>query len=653
MLKRKSSGLALVGIMTTFMPPMAYAQETTEPVQEMDTIVVTAAGYEQDIVNAPASISVVTREELEKGSYKNLHDALRDVPGIILTPSDNNSKDISLRGMGADYTLLMVDGKRVSTRETQTNGSSGTDQSWMPPLAAIERIEVVRGPMSSLYGSDAMGGVVNVITRKVPEVWMGSIRFESTLQERSFSGNEFQSNFYLAGPIKNDLLGISLQGVYSHRSEDQRLGGYNRNRTQGGTVKLSLTPNRDHDIILEAGAYKQNFQSTPGKTLDETEAFSHRDFKRENYSLTHNGRWGFGTSTSYVQHEKTRNIARQMSIKNTTANSSWTVPLFDNHILTFGAHYNRQALDDFTTNRSPVSATPRTNIERWSYALFAENEWQMTDSFALTAGLRMDHDELFGTHWSPRIYGVWHLNDNWSLKGGVSTGFKAPKLRETIFEWGQTSRGGDIYGNPDLQPETSISKEIGLHYRNDYGLNASVTVYDNDYDDKITRIRCPSCGPANSRGNFPTTRVNVDKAITRGVEASISTPLSDSLRLNAGYTYTHSEQKSGEFKGNPLNQMPFHMANIGLNWQATEKINVWSKLSFRGAESATSGAASSGSTRNGSSTLLDLGGSYKVNKSVTLHAGIYNILDRRIDEDHGYDYVEDGRRYWLGVDARF
>src|SRR3546814_10078892 len=71
--------------------------------------------------------------------------------------------------MGASYTLILVDGKRVSTRETQTNGSTGTDQSWVPPLEAIERIEVVRGPMSSLYGSDAMGGVVNIITRKVPK----------------------------------------------------------------------------------------------------------------------------------------------------------------------------------------------------------------------------------------------------------------------------------------------------------------------------------------------------------------------------------------------------------------------------------------------------------------------------------------------------
>ncbi|MEF9966413.1 MAG: TonB-dependent receptor plug domain-containing protein, partial [Comamonas sp.] len=133
----------------------AQAADAAEPSasdKTLGTVVVTAAGFEQDVSQAPASITVIPREKLEQGAYSNLHDALRDVPGVIMTPSDNNSNDISLRGMGANYTLILVDGKRMSTRETQTNGSTGTDQSWVPPLEAIERIEVVRGPMSSLYG---------------------------------------------------------------------------------------------------------------------------------------------------------------------------------------------------------------------------------------------------------------------------------------------------------------------------------------------------------------------------------------------------------------------------------------------------------------------------------------------------------------------
>ena len=139
-------------------------------------------------------------------------DALVEVPGVVVTGGADR-QDISLRGMGAKYTLILIDGKRQNSRETRTNSdSSGVEGGWTPPLSAIERIEVVRGPMSSLYGSDAMGGVINIITRKVPSEWGGEIRMDSTIQESSKSGDIYQGNFYLAGPIKNDLLGLQIYG---------------------------------------------------------------------------------------------------------------------------------------------------------------------------------------------------------------------------------------------------------------------------------------------------------------------------------------------------------------------------------------------------------------------------------------------------------
>jgi outer membrane receptor for ferrienterochelin and colicins len=278
--------LAAAGLLTH---GLTAAQE-----KSLETVVVTASGFEQEIKDAPASISVITREELEKGSYNNLHDALRDVPGVNLVPSDNNSNDISLRGMGVNYTLILVDGKRTNTRETQANGSTGTDQSWVPPLEAIERIEVVRGPMSSLYGSDAMGGVINIITRKVAKEWMGSIRTEATLQERSSSGNIYQSNFYLSGPIQTDLLGLSIYGNYNKRGEDNILNGYNDYDNRALNVKLALTPNKDHDIIAELGTGKQHYTSTPGKTLAATAALSDRQVRARQLLAAAQGPLGLG-----------------------------------------------------------------------------------------------------------------------------------------------------------------------------------------------------------------------------------------------------------------------------------------------------------------------------------------------------------------------
>ncbi len=133
-------------------------------------MVVTAAGFEQRVEDAPASITVIEGEELRPKSYRDLGDAVRDVEGVTVN-GGTDEQDISIRGMPGDYTLILVDGKRQSARESRANGNSGYEQSFVPPAAAIERIEVVRGPMSSLYGSDAIGGVINVITREGRGAW--------------------------------------------------------------------------------------------------------------------------------------------------------------------------------------------------------------------------------------------------------------------------------------------------------------------------------------------------------------------------------------------------------------------------------------------------------------------------------------------------
>src|SRR5690606_8924719 len=121
-----------------------------------------------------------------------------------------SKSDISIRGLSGDYTLLLVNGRRQNTRESRPNGSGGFEAGFMPPLAAIERIEVVRGPMSSLYGSDAMGGIVNVITKDFTPEWTGSLSAGGILQESSDAGNTANSSFFLSGPLVDNKLGIQI-----------------------------------------------------------------------------------------------------------------------------------------------------------------------------------------------------------------------------------------------------------------------------------------------------------------------------------------------------------------------------------------------------------------------------------------------------------
>ena len=150
-----------------------------------------------------------------------------------------------------------------------------------------------------------------------------------------------------------------------------------------------------------------------------------------------------------MQQEEFDNRSRQMKIKNLDLQTSWTLPL-GSHTLTLGGSYLNQRLKDQTGNQL---ANGPNKVERYQWALFAEDEWRLTERFAVTGGLRMDKDENFGTHFSPRLYGVWHMAERWTLKGGVSTGFRSPDLRQTVAGWGQVSRGGNMYGNPNLTPE--------------------------------------------------------------------------------------------------------------------------------------------------------------------------------------------------------
>lgn len=129
-----------------------------------ETMVVTASSVEQNLKDAPASISVITQEDLQRKPVQNLKDVLKEVPGVQLTNEGDNRKGVSIRGLDSSYTLILVDGKRVNSRNAVFRHND-FDLNWIP-VDSIERIEVVRGPMSSLYGSDALGGVVNIITKK-------------------------------------------------------------------------------------------------------------------------------------------------------------------------------------------------------------------------------------------------------------------------------------------------------------------------------------------------------------------------------------------------------------------------------------------------------------------------------------------------------
>lgn len=731
---RSALATALVGCGLS----LSVFAETT-PVN-LDAMVVSASGFEQKITDAPASISVISQEDLQQKRYNNLAQALGDVEGIDIGQGTGKTGglNISIRGMESKYTLILIDGRRQNAAGNITpNGFGETSTSFMPPLSAIERIEVIRGPMSTLYGSDAMGGVINIITRKVGKEWGGSFTQDYTYQEDRDFGDTRNTSVYASGPLIDGLLGLQVRGSLFNREESDLTYGNGievskrgpspvEGRNSNVGARLSFTPHENHDFGLDVERGRQVYNNDECQlgTLDglnrncdaaATTANGYSDelrFEREQIALTHTARLGFGTLDSSLMHNTTETFGRtipgnvigndsgipgtligddrDLETTNLVFDTKLVAPIGDSHIATVGGQWWKAemtdgiALDDF---------------EQKTWAMFAEDEWRLRDDLALTLGARYDDHEAFGGHVSPRAYLVWNTTENWTMKGGISRGYRTPDLNELHSGINGVTGQGTIItiGNPDLDPETTTSTEFGAYYDNLSGFNANATLFHNKFKDKIATgdpVADPLCG--GNAGGTCSQQINVDEAVTQGLELAGSWEFAPAWTLSANYTYTDSEQKSGENKGEPLTNTPEHLANAKLNWQTTDRLNLWVKTEYRGERARFTSkyenlANANGSTSTNQSiydtlgkntkayTLFHLGGSFRASESVTFNAAIYNLLDKDFVDGKAYStfsntgaangtaygtdfshstagttgVMEEGRRLWLSANITF
>ncbi|MDI9728703.1 TonB-dependent receptor domain-containing protein [Stutzerimonas stutzeri] len=685
---RTALSCAMIGCSWT-----ALAQNA--PVTLNDTVV-SASGFEQKITEAPASISVISREDLQQKRYNNLAQALGDVEGIDIGQGTGKTGglNISIRGMPSQYTLILIDGRRQNAAGNVTpNGFNETSTSFMPPLSAIERIEVIRGPMSTLYGSDAMGGVINIITRKVAKEWTGSLTQDYTYQEDRDFGDTRNTSIYASGPLVDGLLGLQLRGsLFDREASDLSYGNGIEvskrgpspveGRTHNLGARLSLTPHEDHDFGLDVERGRQVYNndecqlgSLDGQNQEctasaATRANGYADelrFEREQIALTHTGRLGFGTLESSLMHNTTETIGRtipgtigtptavpgaiggaprELETTNLVLDTKLVAPVGESHIATVGGQWWKAEMDD---------GIAQTTFEQKTWAVFAEDEWRLREDLALTLGARYDDHEAFGGHVSPRAYLVWNTSENWTMKGGVSRGYRTPDLNDLHSGVNGATRQGQVItiGNPDLEPETTTSTEFGVYFDSLAGFNANATLFHNKFKDKIASgdpIQITG-RPGIPDGSYAQ-QINIDEAVTQGLELAASWTFAPAWTLSANYTYTDSEQKSGDNKGEPLTNTPEHLANAKLNWQTTDRLNLWLKSEYRGERarftSSYENLADNGRYSTNQSiydtlgkntkayTLFHLGGSYRASENLTFNAAIYNLLDK--------DFV-DGRAY--------
>ena len=673
----------------------AYADTAVEKQAELDSasaidlsgVVVTAAGFSQAVKDAPASISVISGAELSEKPISGLGPALKDVEGVNVTRGGKaGGYNISIRGMPSDYTLILVDGKRLSQSSgARPNGFGDVDTNFIPPMSAVQQIEVVRGPMSTLYGSDAMGGVINIITKKVPEKWGGEISFGFTEpQKTSKFGRKINTSMYVAGPLVPDTLGLAVtagfsdamnaKGKYAKNQAEVNSGewtgkyndfkGLGKHKNHNYGAKLSFTPNGENDIILSYDRGVQRFDNSeeqlgtlnssikPGKSgggyKDELK------FTRDRVALSHQGRYDSVTVDSSILWDKTETLGRTYPIgapiasyDETDRNIEYTNIVLDNkwmfalgdHFISAGMQYRHQ---DFTDGYGELEIAKK----QWQWAMFVEDEWSINDQFIATFGLRFDKNEDFGNHFSPRVYLTWNIDDSWQLKGGVSQAFKAPDVNMMHDGLRGYGRQGTLplFGNANLKEETSTSAELGVYFDNNVNFSANATAFYTKFKDKIDSetVQCdrvngqatglcagvPGINTTWSGFNEINRSLNLDDAKLYGVEMGMRYQPTEQVGIKLNYTYTDSSLRDSKNNKVPFSTTPKHMVNAKVDWQINDAWNIWADAEYRAKEYEGLNKVTNKKEFYKPYALVNLGAKYQLNESLSFTAGVDNVFNK-------------------------
>ncbi|MBW7902511.1 MAG: FepA family TonB-dependent siderophore receptor [Rhodocyclaceae bacterium] len=714
-------------------PAVLLAQQNESTLSEVHVI-----GTAEETLKQMPGVSIITAEDIEKRPPANdLSDIIRRMPGVNLTGNGStgargNNRQIDLRGMGPENTLILIDGKPVTSRSSvrySRNGERDTrgDTNWVP-VEEVASIEVIRGPAAARYGNGAAGGVVNIITKGIPEELRGSLSLYANQPEDSDEGDTRRVNFSASGPI-GDRLGFRVSGNYNKTDSDApdinvndaigtdaagREGVKNKDLrallrwqpTTGQTVDFETGYSRQGNIY--AGDTNLGASATdPGTATGANPAsFLGKEtntMTRRTYAISHKGEWSFGKSSAYFQYENTQNrrlgegaagggegninTAEMFTseLDGFTLNGQVDIPfkLGVNQVLTAGAEWNRQKLDDPRSVQAgvaaginwpgvlPASLRP-TDIDATIVSFFAEDNIELTQNLILTPGVRLDRHSEFGSNWSPALNASWMITPEVTLKGGVARTFKAPNLYQINPNYLYSTMGNGcpvgfpnpcyVLGNENLDPEISVNKEIGINYTHD-GWNAGLTYFRNDYDNKITS----GMTRLNTTGALAGSVLqweNATDAVIVGYEANLLVPVTRTVNWSTNVTYmSRNEDQFGQ----PLSIIPKYTVNTTLDWQVSDALSVMLAGTFYGEQKPRTISGSTGEVVTAANSLLvrpsyhlwGVSAGYAFNKNLKVRVGISNLFDKRLyRQGNGSSagantYNEPGRAFYATLTTSF
>ena len=647
-------GFAIFCVILILSPAMVFAGDELIVAKE---VVVTATKAEIPIEEAPGAITIITREEIEDKAPRDILDVIRETTGIsLIGRSVGGRKSISIRGLDSRHTLLLVDGKRIAA-STAIFGHSNFENNWIA-TENIERIEIVRGPLSALYGSEAIGGVVNIITKPISKKdWTFGTKIGGGVLDDT-GGNNIDVSAYASGPLVQDRWGLYLAAGYNRDddtpSEDNpKLSELEGIKTYSFSSKVAFTPNNNHTLELAVELVDEE-RWEDGMSAGRTPRL-HRlatTLDKSMYSLSWNGVLGLTQSSvklyrSVIFKETSRDYGQGATehypeeLTNDVLDAQTSFVL-GRHLFTLGGELRREDLESTTLISGQDEAT--------HLAIFIQDEIEFFDKLCITLGSRLDHHDKFGSEFSPRIYGLYQVTEQLSLKAGYGQAFNAPTLKQVSEGYHAAFGPHTFLGNPDVGPETSDNYELGLEYVN-RTFQAKFFCFYNDIDDMIDWKEVDrTFGP---RPRVTYKAENLEKVRTRGVEAEIGVRLDSGLALSTNYTYLDAIDLE---ENERLTGKPRHTLNARLSYTLS-KFGLTATLHYQFIGDQ---VLWGGTRRN---PVLEDVPDYslwhfvlrkKVFDNFEIKAGIENIGDVRLaDKSDLFAYEERGRFFHAWVTAKF
>lgn len=687
---------ALLAAITVFVMGGVTAQAEELPVYSFDEVVVTATRTENDVKKVPASTQVITQEDIKRGGATSVRNALSMYANIFQKSKvRGGGHDIIIRGMETKHSLVMVNGRRISN-EADANGLGNAMSLDRININDVEKIEIVRGPSSALYGSEAMGGVLNIITKPSKEQTLltglehtsedtshwwhadtGRIgNFSMTLDarfnkiNRSMLDTATESDPYGTAQTYNASLNYY---VNDHSYVNAYMDYYSQHlKTDTGTPVMK-------PITLTTSSGKM---SLSGQAM--LEGTGSKAYKQKNYGISWNGKtdkndWQIQAYMSKFNWSTTSNTKVLGSIPpagmegmfnfllqkksaydfNHDEHNMWAIEgrdslrVNDHHRVTFGAEYvkdkvagtglgaNGDSVYSITENGTTKSSSEKTLS---SYAAYLQDEIEYGKWFIVPA-IRYDHHSAYGSHTSPKIGVTYNATDHFRIKANYGDGFKAPSVSQLYYDLDmEMGRGNWVHltGNPNLKPEKSKSWDLGVEaeFGKGYG---SLTYFDNDVDNLIASIPKGK----DSNGHNLHRYENVNKARIKGLENTLGYRFNDTLEFKVTSTLLDAKDTSS---GKDLTQRArlsqiyqlIYDDHKDTGWSAV----LWNQLDYK----FVTGKAweKSGESVKKSYSLTNFSLTRKVNKDTRVYGSVQNIFDKK-DADCDLD----GRFWSIGWEHKF